>query len=180
MPNAEKVQILEAATEQLRGVRGVYLADFTGLNVAQITMLRQQCRNQGVRFKVIKNTLLKRAFNANGITELDPFLEGPTGVVYSPESETAPAKILSDFAKEHEKPQIKAAIVDGRVYDRAAVVELASLPSHEAGARHPHRADDAVPGRGRGDGGAPRRHGRRAGARTGQGWLILIHRGATP
>jgi len=131
MPNAEKVQILEAATEQLRGVRGVYLADFTGLNVAQITMLRQQCRNQGVRFKVIKNTLLKRAFNANGITELDPFLEGPTGVVYSPESETAPAKILSDFAKEHEKPQIKAAIVDGRVYDRAAVVELASLPSHE-------------------------------------------------
>lgn len=131
MPNAEKVQILEAATEQLRGVRGVYLADFSGLNVAQMTKLRKECRDQGVRFKIVKNTLLKRAFNANGITELDAFLEGPTGIAFSPESEMAPAKILSDFAKEHEKPQIKAAIVDGRLYDRAAVAELASLPSRE-------------------------------------------------
>ena len=131
MPNAEKVQILEAATESLRGARGVYLADFSGMNVAHITQLRKQCRDQKVSFKVVKNTLLKRAFEANGIVGLDDFLAGPTGVVFSSDSEVAPAKILADFAKVHERPRVKAAIVDGRLFDDKAVAALAALPSRE-------------------------------------------------
>jgi len=131
MPNAEKAKILEAATESFRGARGVYLADFSGMDVAKITLLRQQCRDQKVGFKVVKNTLLKRAFKANGIHELDDFLVGPTGVVYSVESEVSPAKILSDFAKQYERPRIKAAVVDGRLFDEKAVAVLASLPSRE-------------------------------------------------
>lgn len=131
MPNAEKVQILEVATEGLRGARGVYLADFSGMDVAHVTQLRQRCREQKVHFKVVKNTLLKRAFEANGIVGLDPFLAGPTGVAYSSDSEVAPAKILAEFAKQHERPRIKAAIVDGRLFDEKAVAELAALPSKE-------------------------------------------------
>jgi large subunit ribosomal protein L10 len=84
-----------------------------------------------VQFRVIKNTLLKRAFNDHGITALDEHLVGPTGLVFSPSSETAPAKILADFAKEHERPRIKAAVLDGKLFDDKQVAQLASLPSYE-------------------------------------------------
>ena len=131
MPNAEKVKILEAATESLRGARGVYLADFSGMSVEKLSLLRKRCREQQVQFRVIKNTLLKRAFNDRGITELDPFLEGPTGLVFSPGNEMSPAKILADFAREHERPRIKAAVVDGRLFDEKAIAVLATLPSRE-------------------------------------------------
>ena len=131
MPNAQKEQILQATEERIRDVRGLYLADFSGMDVLTLSRLRRKCREQSVQFHVIKNTLLKRALNARGITELDDFLAGPTGLVFSPSSETAPAKILSDFAKEHERPRVKAAVVDGRLYDRASVTALASLPSRE-------------------------------------------------
>ena len=131
MPTAEKVQILEDTTERIKDARGLYLADFTGMSVESLSLLRKKCREQQVQFRVVKNTLLKRGFNARGITALDPFLEGPTGLVFSPTNEVAPAKILSDFAKEHEKPKIKAAVVDGRLYDDRAIATLATLPSYE-------------------------------------------------
>src|SRR5437870_655337 len=106
MPTAEKVQIIEDTRGRLEGVRGVYLADFSGMSVETISRLRKKCRDEGIQFRVIKNTLLKRAFHAHGITMLDEHLVGPTGLVYSAKSETAPAKILTDFAKEHERPRI--------------------------------------------------------------------------
>jgi large subunit ribosomal protein L10 len=131
MPNAEKQQILDATQERIRDVRGFYLADFSGMTVQSLSLLRQKCREQQVQFHVIKNTLLKRAFNARGITELDDYLVGPTGLVFSPVSEMSPARILADFAKAHEKPRIKAAVVDGRLFDEKAIGVLATLPSRE-------------------------------------------------
>ena len=131
MPTPEKIKILQDASERLQGVRGVYLADFSGMDVETISLLRKKCREQKVQFRVIKNTLLKRAFHERGITELDAYLEGPTGLVFSPVSEVTPAKTLSDFAKEKEKPRIKAAVVDGRLYDDKAIAVLATLPSYE-------------------------------------------------
>jgi len=131
MPTEQKQQILEQTSARIRDIRGIYLADFTGMNVETLSLLRKKCREQKVQFRVIKNTLLKRAFNARGITELDPFLVGPTGLVFSAESEVAPAKILSDFAKQHERPRIKAAVVDGRLFEEKQVAVLAALPSRE-------------------------------------------------
>jgi len=131
MPTIEKRQILEATTESIRDVHGLYLADFSGMSVQKLSLLRKKCREQRVEFRVIKNTLLKRAFNGCGITDLDPYLAGPTGLVFSPRSEMAPAKILVDFAKEHEKPRLKAAVVNGRLFDEKAIVALALLPSRE-------------------------------------------------
>ena len=131
MPTPQKEAIFQDASERLRDVRGIYLADFSGMTVQSISLLRKRCREQKVQFKVIKNTLLKRAFNARGISELDEFLVGPTGLVFSADSEMSPAKILADFAKEFERPRIKAAVVDGRLYDNKAVAALASLPSRE-------------------------------------------------
>jgi large subunit ribosomal protein L10 len=131
MPTTEKQQILADTQERIQDVRGIYLADFSGMSVLKLSLLRKKCREQKVQFRVIKNTLLKRAFNARGITELDPFLAGPTGLVFSRESEVAPAKILADFAKEHETPRIKAAVVEGRLFDGKAIAVLATLPSRE-------------------------------------------------
>src|SRR6476661_3438488 len=111
MATPEKIQILQDTTQRIEGARGLYLADFTGMSVEKLSLLRKKCREQKVQFRVIKNTLLKRAFNAHGITALDAFLEGPTGLVFSPSSEVAPAKILADFAKE--------------------IAVLATLPSYE-------------------------------------------------
>jgi len=131
MPTPQKETILKDTADRIADVNGFYLADFNGLTVESMTALRRKCREQGVQFRVIKNTLLRRAFNARGITELDDFLVGNTGLVYSASSSTVPAKILSDFAKDNEKLKVKAAIVDGRLFDRKAIAVLASLPSRE-------------------------------------------------
>lgn len=131
MPTAEKERVLQDTSDRIRDVQGIYLADFSGMSVYSLSRLRTKCREQNVQFRVIKNTLLKRAFNARGITELDEFLNGPTGLVFSPTDEVTPAKILSDFAKENERPRIKAAVVNGRLFDAKAVATLASLPSRE-------------------------------------------------
>jgi len=131
MPTPQKEQILNDTRERIHEVRGIYLADFSGMSVEKLSLLRKRCREQQVQFRVIKNTLLKRAFNDRGITELDRFLEGPTGLVFSPVNEMSPAKILADFAKEHERPRIKAAVVDGQLFDDRAIATLATLPSRE-------------------------------------------------
>ena len=131
MSTPQKEQILQDTSERIREVRGFYLADFSGMSVEKLSLLRKKCREQKVQFRVIKNTLLKRAFNARGITDLDAFLEGPTGLVFSPVSEMTPARILSDFAKQHERPRIKAAVVDGRLFTEKQIGQLAALPSRE-------------------------------------------------
>lgn len=131
MSTPQKEAVLKDTQQRIQDVRGIYLADFSGMTVQSLSLLRKKCREQGVQFRVIKNTLLKRAFNARGIQELDEHLVGPTGLVFSPDNEMAPAKILADFAKEFERPRLKAAVVDGRLYDDKAIVRLAKLPSRE-------------------------------------------------
>ena len=131
MPTAQKEQILQDTATRISGVRGVYLADLSGMTVEKVTLLRKTCREQGIQVRVIKNTLLKLAFNQQGITALDDALVGPTGLVYCATNEVTPAKVLSDFAKAHEKPRIKAAVVDGRLFGEKDVVQLAALPSRE-------------------------------------------------
>lgn len=131
MPTAEKEQVIEQTRSSLEGVKGIYLADFSGMTVESLSLLRKKCRDEQVQFRVIKNTLLKRAFNARGITELDRFLVGPTGVVFSTHNEVSPARILADFAKQHERPRLKAAVVEGRLFDDKEIARLAALPSRE-------------------------------------------------
>ena len=131
MATPQKIEILRDTQERIRDVRGIYLADFSGMSVEKLSLLRKRCREQRVQFRVIKNTLLVRAFHERGITALDPYLAGPTGIVFRPDDEMTPAKILADFAKEHERPRIKAAVLDGKLFDEKAIVALAALPSRE-------------------------------------------------
>lgn len=131
MPTPQKAEVIKDTVERIQGVQGVYLADFTGMDVETLSALRKKCREENIQFRVIKNTLLKRAFAEQGLQALDDHLVGPTGLVFSTTSDVSPARVLADFAKEHERPRIKAAVVDGRLYDDVAIRELAALPSRE-------------------------------------------------
>jgi large subunit ribosomal protein L10 len=131
MPKPKKIELVEKLEARLAGARGVYFADFQGLNVAQATELRNRCRRAGVTFEVVKNTLARRALDEKMRTVLDPYLVGPTAIATSEVDEVVPAKVINDFVKEFERPVLKAGIVDGRVMDGVQVGILANLPSRE-------------------------------------------------
>jgi large subunit ribosomal protein L10 len=130
MSKDERQATVESLSEQLKGASNVYVTDFSGLNVLRMTELRRRMRAAGVQYVVVKNTLAQRALAANNITDLDQHLAGPTGLVLSQDA-LAGAKVLTDFAKEFEKPQVKAGYVDGKAVDSAYVQRLGSIPPRE-------------------------------------------------
>ncbi|PIE52679.1 50S ribosomal protein L10 [Candidatus Fermentibacteria bacterium] len=112
----------------------VVLADFTGINVEQMTELRRQMREAGITFKVVKNTLLRRALENIGVDSAEDvfgLLNGPTAIAYS-KDEVAPARLLKSFSKEHKGiPAIKGGFVSGRSFNVDEVMSLADMPSRE-------------------------------------------------
>jgi large subunit ribosomal protein L10 len=107
------------------------LTDYRGLNVAEATELRKQLREADIEYKVLKNTLTKIAIKDSELDDLNDFLEGPTAVAFSESDPVAPAKILSQFAKEHNNLEIKAGVLEGKVVNIEQVKVLADLPSRE-------------------------------------------------
>lgn len=131
MSKTERQATVESLIEQLKGSPNVFVTDFTGLNVLRMTELRRRLRAAGVEYVVVKNTLAQRAFAANGVSALDEHLAGPTGLVLAGADALAGAKVLTDFAREFEKPAIKVGLVDGKPVTAEQVKRLASLPSRE-------------------------------------------------
>lgn len=127
----EKASVVESMTTRLAKARGVYLTDFTGMNVATLSDLRRRMRKNQIHYEVVKNTLARRAVEASGLGALSPHLEGPTAIAIAETDELAPARILGDFVKEFQFPRIKLAVVEGRVFTEEEVKALASLPSRE-------------------------------------------------
>jgi len=131
MPNLEEKQkVVEEIKAKLQNSTGVVLADYRGLTVTEVTDLRVQLRNAGVEYRVLKNTMVRRAANELGIEGLDKYLEGPTAVAFSADP-VAPAKILSEFSKKNKKFTIKAGVLEGKVIDSERIKDLANLPSRE-------------------------------------------------
>ncbi len=131
MSKTERQATVESLTEQLKGSPNVFVTDFTGLNVLRMTELRRRLRSAGVEYVVVKNTLAQRAFAANGVAVLDEHLAGPTGLVLSGSDPLAGAKVLTDFAREFERPAIKIGLVDGKPVTAVQVKRLAELPPRE-------------------------------------------------
>jgi len=127
----EKQQIVEEITTKLRESAATVLADYRGLNVAQVTELRRKLREAGIEFKVLKNTLIRRATANAELTDLDSVLTGPTAVAFGKDDVVAPAKILSEFAKQNDALKIKGGVVEGRVVGFDEIKALADLPSRE-------------------------------------------------
>ena len=121
----------QAISEELKGAQSVVLVDYRGLTVAQDTELRKKLREAGVTYRVYKNTMMKRAFEGTEFEGLEGCLEGPSAIAISKEDATAPARILCQFAKGADKLELKGGVVEGTVYDVAALSELAKIPSRE-------------------------------------------------
>jgi len=127
----EKERLVAELHEKFKEVRAVILTDFTGLDVAQLSRLRRQLQERGMEYRVVKNTLLRRASQKTALEALAEHFVGPNAVVLSYEDPVLPAKILVDFAKEEPELQIKAGFVEGRVLEPKDVKALATLPPRE-------------------------------------------------
>lgn len=127
----EKQQLVTHIAQKLRDSKTTIVTDYRGLNVAEVTELRKQLREAGIEYKVLKNTLVRRATVEAELTELDEHLVGPTAIAFSYDDLIAPAKIINDFAKKHEALEIKVGILEGKVVSLAEIKDLATLPSRE-------------------------------------------------
>ncbi len=131
MVRPEKIAEVELLTEKLQASAGLVLADFTGLNVADISEFRNRCREKGVEFRVVKNRLARRAAAAAECTEIESLLQGPTGIAFGMESAVEPAKVVIDFAKDHEQLVVKGGYLDGKLLSSAEVEALSKIPGRE-------------------------------------------------
>lgn len=126
----KKTQVREVA-EALKSAQTGILVDYRGLTVEEDTKLRNNLRQAGVKYFVVKNTLLRLAAKEVGLEGLDDALHGPTALAVSDEDAVAPAKVMADFAKENEKLEIKTGFMDGSVMTLDEVKQLAATPNRE-------------------------------------------------
>jgi len=129
----EKKEVAEELSRLLREAETVYLTDFSGLDVGSMTELRARLREADVGYRVAKNTLMQRALDQVGdFPDLTDHLRGPTGLVLGGEDPVKPAKIVKEFAEEHDdRPTVKVGVVDRRALSPEKVEELAELPTRE-------------------------------------------------
>ena len=128
-----KKPVVEEIAAALKDAKGAVLVDARGLTVAQDTKLRKNLREAGVTYKVYKNTMIKLATQGTDYEQFGPLLEGPTALAVSSTDETAPARILYNFAKDAktDKLELKGGIVGGEFYDNNSIQVIATIPSRE-------------------------------------------------
>jgi large subunit ribosomal protein L10 len=125
---SEKQEQLDALARDFRGTDSAILVDYRGLKVPEVTELRRQVRAVRGQYRVVKNTLARRALKGTAFEPLTAFFQGTTAVAYSGDDPVALAKTLTTFAKTTPALQIKAAVVQGRAIKAGEVTELAALP----------------------------------------------------
>ena len=133
MPNAKvlsaKQAVVAELTEKIQKATAGVIVDYKGITVEEDTALRKECRENGVDYAVVKNTMLRFAFNNTGLNELDDLLNGTTSLALS-EDVVAPARIMSDYAKKlTDKFAIKGGFMDGKPVDLDTIKSLASIPA---------------------------------------------------
>ena len=129
LTKAEKQTELTTLESELRAAQSAILLDFKGLNVPQVTELRRQVRAAKGRYRVVKNTLVRRAIKGTPFEPLTEQCAGATALAYTGGDPVALAKVLTTFIKTAPALSIKAAVVQGKAIQSAEVVDLANLPS---------------------------------------------------
>ena len=127
----QKQAFVAELTEKLNNAASGVVVDYSGITVADDTLLRRKLREAGVDYAVVKNTLLGRAADNAGYGDLKGVLEGSTAIAVATEDAMAPAKILCEYAEKHDNFKIKAGIFEGKVVDEATVKALSKIPSRE-------------------------------------------------
>lgn len=131
MPTAEKVTVVDEITKRLQESKSVFLTDFTGLNVAQMTELRRAFKNASVHYEVVKNTLARRSAQSANCEAIMDYLEGPTALAFGISDPSAPARVIKEFRKTAEKLQVKACLFEGVFIGPERVADIANLPSRD-------------------------------------------------
>ena len=131
MMNKEaKKNYIEEMIKNFTANESVMIAQYQGLNVTELDELRKELRDKGILFKITKNRITKIAIKETPVKDLEKYFTGPTATAISSDPITT-AKILTKFAKSHDKLKIVAGFMDGKVLDQKEVAIIATLPSLE-------------------------------------------------
>ncbi|MDH3892861.1 MAG: 50S ribosomal protein L10 [candidate division Zixibacteria bacterium] len=130
MPKAEKLETVALYKKLFEDAGSVFVTDYQGLNVSDLTDLRKKLRENNVKFLVGKNTLFRLAAK-DSFEGIDQHLSGPTAVVFTEDDPAGAAKILNDSFKSHDLPKMKAFWLDGVPFDGAEIKRLADLPTKD-------------------------------------------------
>jgi large subunit ribosomal protein L10 len=131
MLRQEKTAAVESLQKLFEDYPAFFVTDYKGLNVADLTVLRKNLRENKIKYLVAKNTLLKLAAHGAGQKELDEHFVGPTAVAFTSEDPSTAARILYDSYKDKDLPVIKAFVVEDTVFEASDIRRLASLPSRD-------------------------------------------------
>jgi large subunit ribosomal protein L10 len=132
MRRQEKETVVAELAEKISRAKSLFLADFTGLTVEQANELRREFQKSKVDYRVVKNTLAKKALESTaGFDKVLENLRGPTAIAFAYDDPVSPAKIIRKFIEKHEKPTVKACVVENLVYDGSKLAELSRLPSRQ-------------------------------------------------
>jgi large subunit ribosomal protein L10 len=132
MKRSEKEKIVAEVADKISRAQSMYFTDFTGITVAEATDLRVEFRKARVEYRVVKNTLIKRAMRQVAeFDKLDEKLIGPTAIAFGYDDPVSPAKVIKKFREKVSKLEVKACVIGTDVYDSSKFDELASLPSRE-------------------------------------------------
>ena len=132
MNKNEKLESIAEAKELIQNATAIYLTDYSKINVADISGLRNQFRKDGVTYRVFKNTLFKRALVESGKFEkLAEHLEGMTGFAFASTNPVAPAKIIKKYNDTSQKFSLKACYIETQYFDGSKLAELAELPTKD-------------------------------------------------
>lgn len=123
-----KTAAIDAAKKMLEGYNDFIFVDYRGLNVEQITNLRNKLREKESVLRVVKNNFVRIAFEARKITKAGDYLKGPTAIVMAKEDSNVVAKVMFDFAKDAPALSVKGAIIGGDVFDVAKIEAFSKVP----------------------------------------------------
>lgn len=134
-PRPEKVAEVERLQKVIEESRGVFLTDFRGINVERMNDLRSRFREKGVEYRIVKNSLLRRAAEGAGLSDWIADLEGPTAIAVGIEDPVAPAKVIRSFREEFKREAdyltFKGGLLAGEIIDEAVFTRLATLPDRD-------------------------------------------------
>lgn len=133
MANPRNVASVQELTELLGDAKTFFLVDYQGLSAGELNSLRSKLRESGARLLVAKNTLINVVLKANGVEDFGETLKGPSALVLIDDDPVAPAKVLTDFAKEQAKelPAAKGGMLQGKVVAASELQRIATLPSRD-------------------------------------------------
>lgn len=129
---SERTEAITTLEKAFTGATGIYMTDFTGINVEKMTKFRADMRGSGGKYLVVKNTLARIACEKCGLEQLVPYLKSPVGIALTKEDSIAPAKIIKEFRKNNKNLlDLKVAYIDGNLFSGDEAARIADLPSKE-------------------------------------------------